>query len=148
MKVVKGNRTPHLNRDTVERNWYVIDAEDKVLGRLASRVAFVLRGKHKPTWSPHVDGGDFVIVTNADKVNVTGAKEQDKYYLRHTGYPGGQRKTTLSMMREKHPDRIVRKAVWGMLPKGRLGRQLLRKLKVYAGPEHPHQAQKPEPLPF
>lgn len=141
-------KTKHLNKDTVERVWFEIDAEGQVLGRLATRIATVLRGKHKPTFSPHVDGGDFVIVTNAEKVKLTGLKHEKKYYLHHTGYPGHQRKTMLSDMMRKHPDRIIRRAVWGMLPKGPLGRRQVRKLKVYAGPEHPHKAQRPEPLPL
>jgi len=141
-------KTKHLNKDTVERAWYEVDAEGQVLGRLASRIATVLRGKHKPTFSPHVDGGDFVVVTNADKVKLTGLKNEQKYYLHHTGYPGHQRKTMLSDMIRKHPDRVIRRAVWGMLPKGPLGRRQVKKLKVYAGPEHPHKAQKPEPLPM
>jgi large subunit ribosomal protein L13 len=131
----------------VARNWYVVDAEDLVLGRLASRIATILRGKHKPTYSPHVDGGDFVVVTNAEKVKLTGRKAEQKRYLRHTGYPGGQRQVLLGEMLEKHPERVLRRAVWGMLPKGPLGRRQIKKLKVYAGPEHPHDAQKPEPLP-
>ncbi|MBD3165604.1 50S ribosomal protein L13 [bacterium] len=141
-------KTAHLNRETVERKWYVVDAEDQVLGRLSSRIASILRGKHKPTWSPHVDGGDFVIVTNAEKVRLTGRKPEQKYYLHHTGYPGGMRKTPISRVLEKQPERVVRKAVWGMLPKNRLGRKMIKKLKVYSGPEHPHKAQKPESLPL
>lgn len=141
-------KTHHLNADTVQRDWYYVDAEDMVLGRLASRIATVLRGKHKPTFSPHVDGGDFVIVTNADKIRVTGRKLLQKEYRRHTGYPGGERTRTLEQMLEKHPDRVIRKAVWGMLPKGPLGRRQIRKLKVYASSEHPHDAQKPQPLPL
>jgi len=141
-------KTAHLNKDTVERHWYVVDAEGMVLGRLATRIATVLRGKHKATFSPHVDGGDFVIVTNAEKVRVTGRKAEQKTYYRHTGYPGGMRRTLLHEMLEKHPDRVIRKAVWGMLPKGPLGRRQIRKLKVYAGAEHPHQAQQPDPLPL
>ncbi|MCB2200189.1 50S ribosomal protein L13 [bacterium] len=141
-------KTAHLNKETVERNWFVVDAEDLVLGRLSTRIAMVLRGKHKPTFSPHVDGGDFVIVTNAEKVKVTGNKALQKKYYRHTGYPGGMRTTMLHEMLEKHPDRVIRRAVWGMLPKGPLGRRQIKKLKVYAGEEHPHAAQKPEPLPL
>lgn len=141
-------KTAHLNKETVERNWFVVDAEDLVLGRLSTRIAMVLRGKHKPTFSPHVDGGDFVIVTNAEKVKVTGNKAMQKTYYRHTGYPGGMRTTQLFEMLEKHPDRVIRRAVWGMLPKGPLGRRQIKKLKVYAGAEHPHAAQKPEPLPL
>ena len=141
-------KTAHLNSETVERKWFVVDAEDLVLGRLSTRIAMVLRGKHKPTFSPHVDGGDFVIVTNAEKVKVTGNKSMQKVYYRHTGYPGGMRETLLKDMLEKHPDRVIRRAVWGMLPKGPLGRRQIKKLKVYAGAEHPHTAQKPEPLPL
>jgi large subunit ribosomal protein L13 len=141
-------KTAHLNKDTVERNWYEVDAEDQVLGRLASRIATVLRGKHKATFSPHVDGGDFVIVTNADKVKLTGQKLMQKSYRRHTGYPGGERTELAHEVLAKHPDRVIRRAVWGMLPKGRLGRQQIRKLKVYAGTDHPHAAQKPQKFPL
>lgn len=130
----------------IERTWFVVDATDVPLGRLASQIAQVLRGKHKPTYAPHVDGGDFVVVVNAEKVHVSGNKEIEKIYYRHSGYPGGLRAETLSEVREKHPDRIVEVAVKGMLPKNRLGRQMARKLKVYAGPDHPHQSQKPQPL--
>lgn len=148
MNTSVSRQTTHLNRDTVERNWYTVDVEGQILGRIATRIATVLRGKHKPTWSPHVDGGDFVVVTNAEKVVLTGRKPEQKYYLRHSGYVGGQKRTMVHEMLEKHPDRVIRRAVWGMLPKGRLGRKMIRKLKVYAGPEHPHQAQKPEQLPL
>lgn len=130
----------------IERSWFVVDAADIPLGRLASEVAQVLRGKHKPTYAPHVDGGDYVVVVNADKVHVSGNKEIEKLYFRHSGYPGGLRAETLSEMRSKHPERIVEVAVKGMLPKNRLGRQMARKLKVYGGPDHPHQSQRPEPL--
>ena len=130
----------------IQRSWYVIDATDVPLGRLASEVAQVLRGKNKPTYAPHMDGGDYVIVVNADKVHVSGNKEIEKIYYRHSGYPGGLRAETLSEVREKHPERLVEVAVRGMLPKNRLGRQINRKLKVYAGPDHPHQSQQPEPL--
>lgn len=129
-----------------QRRWYVIDAEGQVLGRIATEIARVLRGKHKPSFSPHVDGGDFVIVVNAKRVKLTGAKETDKRYYRHSGYPGGLRVRTLSEMREKKPEAVVQLAVKGMLPKNRLGKGQLGKLKVYAGPEHPHQAQLPMPL--
>ncbi len=129
-----------------QRRWYVIDAEDKVLGRMASEIARVLRGKHKPSFSPHVDSGDFVIVVNARRVKLTGAKETDKRYYRHTGYPGGLRVASLPEMRARKPEAVVRLAVRGMLPKSRLGRSQLGKLKIYGGPEHPHQAQLPEPL--
>ena len=130
----------------VERTWYVVDAADVPLGRLASELAPILRGKHKPTYAPHIDGGDFVIVINADKVHVSGNKEIEKIYFRHSGYPGGLRAETLTEVREKHPERLVEVAIRGMLPKNRLGRQMMKKLKVYAGPDHPHAAQKPEPL--
>lgn len=128
----------------VERKWYVIDAEDRNLGRMASEVASILRGKKKPTFTPHVDCGDYVIVINAEKVAVTGKKRHDKIYKRHTGYPGGLRECTFEELMEKHPTEAVRHAVKGMMPKGKLGRQMFKKLKVYAGPEHEHQAQKPE----
>ena len=130
----------------VNRAWHVIDAEGLVVGRLASRIASVLRGKHKPQYTPHVDTGDFVIVINADKVRFTGSKEVQKEYFSHTGYPGGVKLRTPKEMRVKKPTFIVQNAVKGMLPKGPLGRQMLRKLKVYAGPSHPHQAQLPQEL--
>lgn len=128
----------------VERKWYVVDAEGKTLGRLASEVASVLRGKKKPIYTPHVDCGDYVIVVNAEKVAVTGKKRQEKIYKRHTGYPGGLRETTFAELQSKKPEEIVRHAVKGMLPDGRLGRQMFKKLYVYVGPEHKHAAQKPE----
>ena len=128
----------------IQHNWYVIDAEGKTLGKLAAETASILRGKKKPIFTPHIDCGDYVIVINAEKVHVTGKKESDKIYVRHTGYPGGLRETTLGEMRAKKPEEIIRHAVKGMMPKGRLGRQMYKKLKVYAGPEHPHAAQKPE----
>jgi len=130
----------------IERTWYVVDAQDVPLGRLASEVAQILRGKQKPTFAPHMDMGDYVIVVNADKVAVSGNKESDKVYYRHSGYPGGLRSETLAELRNDHPTRLVENAVRGMIPKNRLGRQVLTKLKVYAGPEHPHSAQKPETL--
>ena len=130
----------------IERKWYVVDAEGKTLGRLATEVATVLRGKHKPTFTPHMDCGDYVIVVNADKVDVTGKKRKEKVYKRHTGYPGGLREITFDKLIAKKPEEIVRHAVKGMMPKGKLGRQMYKKLKVYAGPEHNHQAQKPETL--
>ena len=128
----------------VERKWYVVDADGKNLGRMASQIAAVLRGKNKPTYTPHVDCGDYVIVINAEKVAVTGKKRQEKIYKRHSGYPGGLKETTLGEMRATKPEEIILHAVRGMMPKGRLGRQMFKKLKVYAGPEHPHAAQKPE----
>jgi large subunit ribosomal protein L13 len=131
---------------TRERNWLVVDASGKTLGRLATQIADVLRGKRKPEYTPHCDVGDFVIVVNAEKVAVTGKKRDAKLYYRHSGYPGGLRHRTLREMLERRPEEVVRRAVKGMLPRNRLGRAQLRKLKVYAGPEHPHVAQKPEAL--
>ena len=130
----------------VQRQWHVIDAEDVVLGRLASHVATLLRGKHKPIFAPHLDTGDFVIVVNASKVALTGTKLTDKRLYRHSGYPGGIRSETYEEALAKHPERLVERAVRGMLPKTTLGRSMLRKLKVYAGPDHPHQAQQPVPF--
>ena len=130
----------------VERKWYVVDADGKTLGRLASEVASVLRGKNKPTFTPHVDCGDYVIVINAEKVAVTGKKRAEKIYKKHTGYPGGLREITCDKLQQKKPEEIIRHAVKGMLPDGKLGRQMFKKLKVYAGAEHPHTAQKPETL--
>jgi len=127
----------------VERQWYVIDATGVVLGRLASQIATLLRGKHKPIYAPHVDTGDFVIVVNADKVVLTGKKLEQKKAYRHSGYPGGLRSVSYRELMAKHPERVVEKAVKGMLPKNSLGRRMAKKLKVYAGPDHPHQAQKP-----
>lgn len=144
--------TPHkttlLTKEAadLQRGWYVVDLEGQVLGRAATRIATVLRGKHKPTFTPNVDCGDFVIVLNADKVKLTGNKWGTKNYYRHSLYPGGLKTTGAERMRERHPDRIIRAAVWGMLPKNRLGRKILKKLKIYRGSEHQHQAQKPQPL--
>ena len=131
-------------KDTLEQKWYVIDAADQRLGRLASAIAVILRGKNKPVYSPHMDTGDFVIVVNADKVGVTGRKRSQKLYRRHSGRPGGMKVETFEKLQARIPERIVEKAVKGMQPKNALGRQLFKKLKVYAGPEHPHQAQQPE----
>jgi len=131
---------------TRERNWLVVDADGKNLGRLSTQIASVLRGKHKPEFTPHCDVGDFVIVVNAEKIAVTGKKRSDKLYHRHSGYPGGLRTRTLNDMLERQPEEVIRKAVKGMLPRNRLARAQLRKLKVYAGPEHPHAAQQPKPL--
>lgn len=130
----------------IERKWYVIDAADQTLGRLATQIATVLRGKHKPIYTPYLDTGDYVIVVNAEQVKVTGKKLEEKIYWHHTGWVGGQKKTTLKRMLQVHPERVVEHAVKGMLPKGPLGRQMYRKLHVYAGPEHPHAAQKPEEM--
>jgi large subunit ribosomal protein L13 len=129
-----------------ERNWLVVDAEGKTLGRLATQVADLLRGKRKPEYTPHVDVGDFVVIVNAEKIRVTGNKLAAKRYYRHSGYPGGLRSRTLGEMLERRPEEVIRKAVRGMLPRNRLGRKQLTKLKVYAGPDHPHAAQKPQPL--
>ena len=130
----------------IERQWHVIDATDVVLGRLATHIATLLRGKHKPTFAPHVDTGDFVVVVNADKVAVTGKKLDDKIYYRHSGYPGGLKQRTLREELDRRPTEVIRKAVRGMLPRNRLGRQQLTKLKIYAGPDHPHGAQEPKPF--
>ncbi len=131
---------------TRERNWYVVDATGLTLGRLATQIADALRGKRKPEYTPHCDTGDFVIVVNAEKITVTGNKREQKRYYRHSGYPGGLRSRTLNEMLERRPEEVIRKAVKGMLPRNRLGRQQLTKLKVYAGPDHPHAAQQPEPM--
>jgi large subunit ribosomal protein L13 len=139
-------RTYSPKGSDITRQWHVIDASDVVLGRLASQVAVLLRGKHKPIFAPHVDTGDFVIVINADKVALSGNKLEQKRAYRHSGYPGGLRSMSYGELMEKRPDRIVEKAVRGMLPKNSLGRKTLRKLKVYAGPDHPHSAQQPVPF--
>ncbi len=132
----------------VEREWYIVDATDQTLGRLASQIAPILRGKHKPTYSPHVDCGDFIVVINADKIAVTGRRMDQKKYYRHSNYPGGLTETSLRDLLQRYPDRPIRFAVKGMLPKSKLGRKMLTKLKVYAGDEHPHQAQQPKELKF
>lgn len=142
----KLQRTYSPKPGDLSHEWFVVDAADVPLGRLASNVAQLLRGKHKPTFAPHVDGGDYIVVINAEKVAVTGRKEEEKVYYRHSGYPGGLRATSLRRLRETYPERVIINAVKGMLPKNRLGRQILGKLKVYAGPEHPHRAQNPQPL--
>jgi len=139
-------KTISANADSVTKDWYVIDATDAVLGRLASQVAKILRGKNKPSYTPHVDCGDNVIVINADKVRLTGKKMTDKVYVRHTGYPGGQRFATPADYLQKKPEFIVEKAVKGMLPKNRLGAAIFRNLKVYASAEHPHEAQTPKTI--
>lgn len=129
-----------------QRDWYVVDAEGKTLGRLASEIATALRGKRKPEYTPHIDTGDFVVVVNAEKVHVTGNKREDKIYWRHSGYPGGIKSRSLNEMLDRQPEEVIRKAVKGMLPRNRLSRQQLTKLKVYAGPDHPHEAQQPKPM--
>ncbi|MFQ5581101.1 MAG: 50S ribosomal protein L13 [Mariprofundaceae bacterium] len=139
-------RTWTVRPGDIERNWYIIDASDAVLGRLATKVATVLRGKHRPQYTPHADCGDHVIVINADKVRVTGRKEEQKTYYRHSQYPGGLKSIRLDKQREKYPERIIELAVKGMMPKNPLGRSMLKKLKVYAGSDHPHAAQQPASL--
>lgn len=132
--------------DVQDKKWFVVDATDKVLGRLATQVAHILRGKHNPCFATHMDTGDYIVVINADKVRVTGKKEEQKTYFRHSGYPGGTSFKSLAEMRDKHPERVIELAVKGMLPHNKLGRSMFRKLNVYAGNEHPHAAQNPQPL--
>lgn len=138
--------TKFVKTEDANRKWYVVDAEDQILGRLAAKVAGVIRGKNKAIFTPNMDTGDFVIVINADKIKLTGKREQQKTYFSHSGYPGGLRNTSYTEMKAKKPEFIIEHAVKGMLPKNRLGRKLIRKLKVYTGTEHPHKAQLPEPL--
>ncbi|PLY10625.1 MAG: 50S ribosomal protein L13 [Desulfuromonas sp.] len=138
--------TEIAKQSEIKRDWHVVDLEGQVLGRVASQIARVLRGKHKAIYSPSVDAGDFVVVVNAEKIKLTGNKVSDKMYYRHTGYPGGIRSANAATMLEKKPEDVIRKAVKGMLPKNKLGRQMLKKLKVYTGPEHPHKAQQPKEL--
>ena len=133
-------------KEDVQREWYLVDATGKTLGRLASEIAKILMGKHKPTYTPHVDGGDFVVVVNAEKIHATGKKLNQKIYYRHTGYPGGLKEITLREMLQKKPEEVIRLAVRGMLPKNKLRDRRMKRLKVYAGPEHPHKAQNPKPL--
>ena len=139
-------KTPFAKKGEIERKWYVVDAKDAVLGRLATKIATYLRGKNKPVFTPNVDTGDFIIVINADKIRLTGRKLDDKIYYHHTGYIGGIKAKTARSMMDKEPEKIIEKAVWGMLPKNTLGKQMLKKLKVYRGAEHPHKAQAPEIL--
>lgn len=147
MPITHTTRSLSTENARAARRWFVADAQDQVLGRLASQVASVLRGKTRATFTPHVDAGDFVVVVNAAKVRLTGTKASQKQYIRHSGYPGGVRRARADEVLQKQPTRVIREAVVGMLPKNRLGRRLATKLKVYAGPEHPHVAQKPSPLP-
>jgi len=139
-------RTETPKADQIKHDWYLVDATDQVLGRLATKIATIIRGKHKPYFSPHLDTGDYVVVINAEKIKLTGNKELQKTYQRYSGYPGGLREIPFLKMKEKSPETIIEHAVKGMLPKNILGRQLLQKLKVYAGTEHPHTAQQPQPL--
>ena len=139
-------KTYSAKAETVERDWFVVDAEGKTLGRLATEVASRLRGKHKPEYTPHVDTGDYIVIVNAEKIGVTGKKAKDKIYYSHTGYPGGIKDITFEKLIEKAPERVLEKAVKGMLPRGPLGREMFRKLKVYVGADHPHTAQQPQTL--
>ena len=139
-------KTYYAKPSEVQREWLLVDATDMTLGRLASEVAQILRGKNKPTYTPHIDTGDFVVIVNAEKIKITGAKATDKVYYRHTGYVGHLKSETVTEAMEKHPTRVIEHAVRGMLPKGTLGTQMYKKLKVYAGPEHPHQAQNPRKI--
>ncbi|MGB4704275.1 MAG: 50S ribosomal protein L13 [Candidatus Saccharicenans sp.] len=137
-------KTYHPKKDEVQRKWWLINAEGQVLGRLATQIAVLLRGKNKPQFAPNVDVGDFVVVINAEKIKVTGNKLEDKIYYHHSLYPGGLKERKLKELLESKPEEVIRKAVWGMIPKNKLGRAIIKKLKVYRGPEHPHQAQNPE----
>jgi large subunit ribosomal protein L13 len=143
---MKKNRTLYVNNDTVKRDWYLIDASGKILGRMATKIATYLRGKHKPIYSPHVDCGDFIIVINARKVLVTGRKADQKTYFTHSGYPEGDKLLNFNEMMDRKPEKIIELAVAGMLPKSRLGKKVIKKLKIYAGAEHPHRAQKIQKL--
>lgn len=142
----RGMKTQSTKPADVRRDWYVVNADGRILGRLATEIASRLRGKHKPEYTPHVDTGDYIVVVNAEKIRVTGRKRTDKIYYRHSGYPGGIRARSFEQMIEKQPERVIELAVKGMLPRNPLGRAMYRKLKVYAGPDHPHQAQQPKPL--
>ena len=141
-------KTPMAKRGEIEPRWYLVDAGKEVLGRAAARIAMILQGKHRPTYTPHIDTGDYIVVTNAGKIQATGGKEEKKIYQWYTGWHGGRRERTLAEMRVKKPEEVLRSAVRRMLPKTRLGKQMLSKLKLYAGAEHPHEAQAPEPLAF
>ena len=137
-------KTYSIKAGEIQKDWFVADAENKILGRLASEVAQVLKGKHKPTYTPHMDMGDFVVVVNAEKVRVSGKKEMQKTYFSHSGYPGGTKELDLYTLRRKHPERVIQNAVKGMLPHNSLGRHMMRNLKIYSGPDHPHSAQEPK----
>jgi large subunit ribosomal protein L13 len=141
-------KTISANKATITKKWVLVDAKDQVLGRLASVVAMILRGKHKPDFTPHADCGDNVIIINAEKIRLTGNKKDQKYYIHHTGYPGGQRKVTFSRLQARKPEAVIEKAVKGMLPKNRLGSEMFRHMHIYTGNEHPHEAQKPEAVNF
>ncbi|TEU04141.1 MAG: 50S ribosomal protein L13 [Candidatus Aminicenantes bacterium] len=141
-------KTFTLKKEEIEKKWWLIDADGKILGRLATEVATLLRGKRKPEFTPFIDCGDFVVIVNAEKINVTGKKMEQKKYYSHSGYPGGLKVNTLKELLDKKPEEVIRKAVWGMIPKGKLGRAVYKNLKVYKGPEHPHDAQKPQEYRF
>ena len=141
-------KTYSIKAGEIHKDWFVADAENKALGRLASNVAQILRGKHKPTYTPHMDMGDFVVVVNAEKIRVSGNKEMQKTYFSHSGYPGGTKEVDLYTMRRRHPERVIQNAVKGMLPHNRLGRQMMRNLKIYSGPDHPHSSQQPKVMEF
>jgi|TARA_Y100000310_G_scaffold54487_1_gene49929 large subunit ribosomal protein L13 len=146
--MAKRMKTYSIKADEIHKDWFVADAENKALGRLASKVAQILKGKHKPTYTPHMDMGDFVVVVNAEKIRVSGNKEMQKTYFSHSGYPGGTKEVDLYTMRRRHPERVIQNAVKGMLPHNRLGRQMMRNLKIYSGPEHPHSSQQPKVMEF
>ena len=141
-------KTYSIKAGEIHKDWFVADAENKALGRLASKVAQILKGKHKPTYTPHMDMGDFVVVVNAEKIRVSGNKEMQKTYFSHSGYPGGTKEVDLYTMRRLHPERVIQNAVKGMLPHNRLGRQMMRNLKIYSGPDHPHSSQQPKVMEF
>jgi len=146
--MAKRMKSYSIKADEIHKDWFVADAENKALGRLASKVAQILKGKHKPTYTPHMDMGDFVVVVNAEKIRVSGNKEMQKTYFSHSGYPGGTKEVDLYTMRRRHPERVIQNAVKGMLPHNRLGRQMMRNLKIYSGPDHPHSSQQPKVMEF
>ena len=141
-------KTYSIKAGEIHKDWFVADADNKALGRLASKVAQILKGKHKPTYTPHMDMGDFVVVVNAEKIRVSGKKEMQKVYFSHSGYPGGKKEVDLYTMRRRYPERVIQNAVKGMLPHNRLGRQMMRNLKIYSGPDHPHSSQQPKVMEF
>ena len=146
--MAKRMKTYSIKAEEIHKDWFVADADNKALGRLASKVAQILKGKHKPTYTPHMDMGDFVVVVNAEKIRVSGKKEMQKTYFSHSGYPGGTKEVDLYTMRRRFPERVIQNAVKGMLPHNRLGRQMMRNLKIYSGPDHPHSSQQPKVMEF
>tara|TARA_B100001245_G_scaffold159536_1_gene120090 strand:- start:580 stop:1020 length:441 start_codon:yes stop_codon:yes gene_type:complete len=146
--MAKRMKTYSIKAEEIHKDWFVADADNKALGRLASKVAQILKGKHKPTYTPHMDMGDFVVVVNAEKIRVSGNKEMQKTYFSHSGYPGGTKEVDLYTMRRRFPERVIQNAVKGMLPHNRLGRQMMRNLKIYSGPDHPHSSQQPKVMEF